>query len=128
MSQASYELWSNLCGLYIVLWQVIFFLVLWNIFFRPERDKKSVILAGIFAIINVILFFGPDASISIRHVVSAVLVLVYCCVKYGRNLEKAVFTLSLFYNFHCMSFLISNSIYQCLAENMMDNLDIWNAD
>lgn len=128
MSQASYELWSNLCGLYIVIWQVILFLVLWNIFFRSERDKKSVILAGIFAIINMILFFGPDTPISIRHVVSAALVLGYCCVKYGRDLEKAVFTLSLFYNFHCMSFLISNSIYQCLSENMMDDLDIWNAD
>ena len=128
MSQASYELCSNLCGLYIVLWQIILFLVLWNIFFRAERDKKSVILTGIFAVINVILFFGPDAPISIRHVASAVLVLGYCRVKYGRHLGKAVFTLFLFYNFHCMSFLISNSIYQCLTENMMGSLVIWDAD
>ena len=128
MSQVGYELFNNLYGFYFVFLQVMLYLVTWNIFFRPERDKKTLALAVSFAIINVALFFGPPVPNMMRHIVSAVLVLGYCRIKYERHLEKAIFTLLLFYNFHCMSFLISNSIYQCVTDDMLGRLDVRDAD
>lgn len=128
MSRAGYELFNNLYGFYFVFLQVILFLVIWNIFYKPEREKKIMALAVIFALLNVVLFFGPVISNRMRHVLSAVLVLGYCRMKYERHLGKAVFTLLLFYNFHCMSFLISNSIYQCLTDDLLGRLDVWDAD
>ena len=41
MSQAGYELFISLCDLYCVLLQVMLFLVIWDIFFRPERGKRK---------------------------------------------------------------------------------------
>ena len=41
MSQESYRLFINICDLYLVLLQVMLFLVVWDIFFRPERGKKE---------------------------------------------------------------------------------------
>ena len=37
MSQESYRLFINICDLYLVLLQVMLFLVVWDIFFRPEK-------------------------------------------------------------------------------------------
>lgn len=39
-------------------------------------------------------------------------------------MEKAVFTLLLFYHFHGMSYLIASSIYQVLEEDMLGGLDV----
>lgn len=128
MSRAGYELFNNLYGLCLVLLQVILLLIIWNIFYRPEREKRMMTLAGIFAIVNVVLFFYPAVPAGVRYAVSAALVLGYSRIRYGRHLEKTVFTLLLFYNFHCMSFLISNSIYQYLADDMLGGLDVRNAD
>ncbi|MDE6213439.1 MAG: ATP-binding protein, partial [Lachnospiraceae bacterium] len=69
MSQAGYELFNNLYGFYFVFLQVMLFLVTWNIFYSPERNKKTLALAGIFAIINVALFFGPPVPNMMRHIV-----------------------------------------------------------
>ena len=49
MSQEGYRLFINICDLYLVLLQVMLFLVVWDIFFRPERGKKEALSAGIFA-------------------------------------------------------------------------------
>ncbi|MDE7333153.1 MAG: GHKL domain-containing protein [Lachnospiraceae bacterium] len=128
MSQTEYELFNNLYGLCPVLLQVIFLLIIWIIFFRPEKEKKAVVSAGIFAAVNVVLYLFPAVPTWGRYAVSAALVLGYSRIKYGRHLEKAVFTLLLFYNFHSMSFLISSSIYQYLTDDMMGRLDARSAD
>lgn len=104
MSQAGYELFISLCDLYCVLLQVMLFLVIWDIFFRPERGKKEALSIGIFAAANVLLCLCPGVPGWVRYAVSAAAVLSYCHIRYKGCLEKAVFTL-LLYNFHGMSFL-----------------------
>lgn len=42
-----------------------------------------------------------------------------CRIRYKGCLEKAVFTLKLLYNFHGMSFLVSNSLYQFLMDGLL---------
>lgn len=128
MSQAEYELFNNLCELYLVFLRVILLLILWGIFFGLEKKKKAVVPAGIFAAVNVVLYLCLDVPTWVRYAILAAIVLGYCRVKYRRHLEKAVFTLLLFYNFNGMSFLISNSIYQYLMADMLGGLDIWDAD
>lgn len=128
MSQAGYELFNNLCELCLVLLHVIFLLIIWIIFFRPQKEKKTVALAGIFAAVCVALYLCPAIPVWVRYALSAAIVLGYCRIKYGRHLEKAVFTLLLFYNFHGMSFLISNSIYQYIMADMLGRLDVRDAD
>lgn len=128
MSQAEYELFLSFYDLYYTLLQVALFLMIWNIFYRPNRAKRPVIFAGIFAAVNVLLRLCPGIPGGVRYVLSAVLVLGYCHVRYKGRIEKAVFTLLLFYNFHGMSFLISNSIYQFLMDEMLGRLDAGNAE
>jgi len=128
MSQAGYELFNNLCGLYHVLLQAVLFLVIWDIFYRPERERKMLAAAGIFVAVNVILYLCPAAPTWIRYAALLVIVLGYCYIKYGHHLEKAVFVLMLFYNFHAMSFLVSNSIYQYIMDDMLGRLDVQDAD
>ena len=55
---------------------------------------------------------------------SAVIVLGYCFCKYQKHLENAVFILLLFYNFHALSYLIADSIYQCTVESIFRGLDV----
>lgn len=105
MSQEGYRLFINICDLYLVLLQVMLFLVVWDIFFRPERGKKEALSAGIFAAANVLLRLCPGVPGWARYAVSAAAVLGYCRIRYKGCLEKAVFTLLLLYNFHGMSFL-----------------------
>ena len=128
MSQTEYELFNNLYGLCLALLQVILFLIIWVIFFRPENVRKIVVPAGIFAAVKVILFLCPAVPTWVWYAVSAALVLGYSRIRYGRYLEKTVFTLLLFYNFHGMSFLISNSIYLYLMDDMLGRLDERSAD
>lgn len=128
MSQAAYEWFLFFCDLYHVLLQVMFFLAIWTIFYRPERTKKSVLFAGGFAAINVFLCLCSDIPGWVRYVVSAVLILGYCHAKYQGRIEKAVFALLLFYNFHGMSFLVANSMYQFLMEDLLGGRDAGDAE
>lgn len=118
MSQEGYKLFISLWGLYHVLLQVILFLVMWDIFFRLERGKKEAISAGIFAAVNVLLYLCPGVPGWGRYAASVIIVLGYCHMRYKGRIEKAVFTLLLFYNFHGMSFLVSYSFYQFIMEEM----------
>lgn len=128
MSQEGYELFVNLCGIYHILLQIILFLIIWDIFYKPEREKKTLLLMGIFGAVNIVLYISPGVPGGLRYAVSAVMVLGYCHVKYRGSLEKAVFTLLLFYNFHGMSFLIASSIYQFVMDGMIAGLDIWDVE
>ena len=124
MSQEGYGLFLKICDLYLVLFHVTIFLVVWDIFYRPERERKALLPIGVFAAANVLLRLCPGVPGWVRYAVSAAVVLGYCYLKYKRHLEKAVFTLLLFYNFHGMSFLASNSIYQFMMDSMLSRLDV----
>lgn len=54
---------------------------------------------------------------------SAVIVLGYCFAN-TKTFGKAVFILLLFYNFHALSYLIADSIYQCTVESIFRGLDV----
>jgi len=88
MSQESYRLFINICDLYLVLLQVMLFLVVWDIFFRPEKGKNEMLFAGIFAAINVLVRLCPGVPGWVRYAVSAAAVLGYCRIRYKGCLEK----------------------------------------
>lgn len=67
MSQAEYELFLSFYDLYYTLLQMALFLMIWNIFYRPERSKRPVIFAGIFAAVNVLLRLCPGIPGGVRH-------------------------------------------------------------
>ena len=89
MSQAGYVLFNNLYELCLILLQVIFLLIIWIIFFRPEKEKKTVVSAGIFAAVNVVLYLCPAVPAWMCYAVSAALVLGYSHIIGSRNLEPA---------------------------------------
>lgn len=128
MSLAEYDLFNNLWGIFLAILQVILFLAIWDFFYRPRREKKLVAAAGIFAAVNVCLKLCPVVPSGVRYLVLAAIVLGYCWIRYARHLEKAVFVLLLFYNFHGMSVLISDGIYQYVADRMLGRLDVQSAD
>ncbi len=128
MSQAEYELFNNLCEACLVFLHVFFFMIIWEIFYRQERKGKTAVAAGVFMAVNIILRLCLAVPGWMRFGASAVIVLAYCRMEYGKHLEKAVFAILLYYNFHFMSFLISNSIYQYLADAMRGRMEAGNAD
>lgn len=127
MSQAGYEAFSIFCDLYLAILQTFLFLVIWDILFRPERGKREALFAGILAAANVFLRLCPYAPGWGRYVASAVIALTYCHIRYRGYLEKAVFTLLLFYNFHGMSFLVASSMYQFIMDETLGSLDVQDA-
>ena len=122
MSQVTYEIIRKLFEIYPIILQTVLFLVLWNVFFRWE--KGIWIVAGILAVMNICMGLWLENPGVIRYTMSAVIVLGYCFCKYQKHLEKAVFILLLFYNFHALSYLIADSIYQCTVESIFRGLDV----
>ena len=122
MSQVTYEIIRKLFEIYPIIPQIVLFLVLWNVFFQWE--KGIWIVAGILAVMNICMGLWLEKPGVIRYTMSAVIVLGYCFCKYQKHLEKAVFILLLFYNFHALSYLIADSIYQCTVESIFRGLDV----
>lgn len=122
MSQVTYEIIRKLFEIYPIILQIVLFLVLWNVFFRWE--KGIWIVAGILAVMNICMGLWLEKPGVIRYIMSAVIVMGYCFCKYQKHLEKAVFILLLFYNFHALSYLIADSIYQCTVESIFRGLDV----
>lgn len=124
MSEAGYELFCSLTGIYLIAIQTALFVTIWNTFCKTEREKPAFIDTVILFAVNLAVFFYPADISGVRYAASAVLVLVYCRLRCGKNgLQKAVFVLLLFYNFHAMSFLVSSSIYQYLMDGILKILD-----
>ena len=57
------------------------------------------------------------------YAVLALAILGYGAVNYKEQIGKTVFVMLAFYNLHCLSFLIANSIYMKAANMMMKDLD-----
>lgn len=128
MNQIEYELFSSIFEIYSVLVQIILFFITWNIFYHLDREKRVMAAAGIFTVVNILLKVSKTVPNGMRYAVSAVLVLGYCLMRYSRHLEKPIFVLLLFYNFHGLSFLMANSIYQYISIHILNRLDIWSVD
>lgn len=128
MSQGTYELFIDIFDVYRIILQIILFLILWRVFYQWDKEKKALITVVIFVAINIFMGLCLDTLSWIRYIVSAVIILGYSVVKYKKHLEKTVFVLLLFYNFHALSFLIADSIYQYVIDNIWSRLDVGSAD
>lgn len=127
MSQEEFALFAGIAGGVHKCLQAVLFLVVWDIFFQPERKKRTWLPAGILVVVNVFLDFIPIIPGWARYIICAMLILGYCRFKYRGCMEKAVFTLFLFFNFHGMSYLIASSIYQVWSDITLGRLDVLDA-
>ncbi len=123
MSRSVYELIITLLGIWKVVIQTVMLLVLWAALFRREKGRRDAIFAVLLILLNIGLGILPWPA-WIRYAVSAVIVMGYSWVHYKKQIGKAVFVLFAFYNLHCLSFLIANSIYMKVTNGMIENLDV----
>lgn len=122
MSQSEFEVVGNISEICKIVVQVIMFIVLWSAVFGTKKDKWGGIAAGLFIFVNIGIWFLPCAS-GVRYIVSALFVMGYSGICYKKQIGKAIFTMLAFYNFHCLSFLIANSIYMKMTNFLMKNYD-----
>ncbi len=122
MSRSEFEMAGNISEIYKIAVQVIMFIILWSAVFGAKKDKRDGIAAGLFISINIGMWFLSCTS-WVRYAVSAVLVTGYSRICYKKQIGKAFFTMLAFYNFHCLSFLIANSIYMKMTNVWMERID-----
>ncbi len=122
MSQSEFEIVSNISELIKIAVQVIMFIILWVAVFGARKEKRDGIVAGLFFFTNIGIWFLPWAS-WVRYAISVVIAIGYSGISHKKQIGKAVFTILAFYNFHCLSFLIANSIYMKLTSARMESLD-----
>ncbi len=127
MSQEEFVLFAGIAGGVHKLLQTLLFFVMWDVFFRTKKKKEAWLPAGVLAVVNVLLDGISIVPGWARYLICAILVLGYCRIKYRGCMKKAAFTLSLFFNFHGMSYLIASSIYQAWADAMLGRLDVLDA-
>lgn len=113
---------------YHVVVQCLLFLVIWEIFYQPDRGRKAVAAAGIFLAANMLLKLCLSAPAWARYAALAVLVLGYCRARYGKHLEKAVFVILLHDNLQGLCLLIENSIFQYAADSVLSGIDARSED
>lgn len=121
MSQVTYEIIRKLFEIYPIILQIVLFLVLWNVFFRWE--KGIWIVAGILAVVNICMGLWLEKPGVIRYTMSAVIVLGYCFAN-TKTFGKGGIHTAAVYNFHALSYLIADSIYQCTVESIFRGLDV----
>lgn len=122
MSQEELERMVNMTGICHVILQVLFLGMIWEIFYT-DRERRRLAGVGILMGTNLLMYLWPGMDSWYRYPLSAALIMGYAWICCQKHLEKALFVLLLFYNFHALSFLISNSIHQWGAEWMLQRLD-----
>ncbi len=98
------------------------FIILWAAIFDIKKAKRNSIVAVLFLCINIGIWFLPCAS-WFRYAILAVIVAGYSGIFHKKQIGKAVFTMLAFYNFHCLCFLIANSIYMKMTNVWMKSID-----
>ena len=122
MSQPAFEIVNSILDMWKIAVQAIMFLVLWAAAFREKKSKRDGIAALLFILANIGIGFLPCTD-WVRYGVSALAILGYAGIRYKKQIGKAVFVMLAFYNLHCLSFLIANSIYMKIMSVMMKSLD-----
>ena len=123
MSQVTYEIIRKFFEIYPIILQIVLFSGIVECIFSVE--KGIWIVAGILAVMNICMGLWLEKPGVIRiYNVRCHCKLGYCFCKYQKTFEKAVFILPLFYNFHALSYLIADSIYQCTVESIFRGLDV----
>ena len=122
MSQPAFEIVNSILDIWKIAVQAIMFLVLWAAAFREKKSKRDGIAAVLFILANIGIGFLPCAA-WVRYGVSAFVIMGYAGICYKKQIGKAVFVMLAFYNLHCLSFLIANSIYMKIMSVMMKKID-----
>ena len=122
MSQPAFEMINGILDIWKIAIQAVMFLVLWAAAFREKKSKRDGIAAVLFILANIGIGFLPCAA-WVRYGVSAFVIMGYAGICYKKQIGKAVFVMLAFYNLHCLSFLIANSIYMKIMSVMMKSLD-----
>ena len=122
MSQPAFEIVNSILDIWKIAVQAIMFLVLWTAAFRGKKGKRDGIAAVLFILANIGIGFLPCAA-WVRYGVSAFAIMGFTGICYKKQIGKAVFVMLAFYNLHCLSFLIANSIYMKITGVMMKSLD-----
>ena len=122
MSQPAFEIVNSILDIWKIAIQAVMFLVLWAAAFREKKSKRDGIAAVLFILANIGIGFLPCAA-WVRYGVSAFVIMGYAGICYKKQIGKAVFVMLAFYNLHCLSFLIANSIYMKITGVMMKSLD-----
>ena len=122
MSQPAFEMINGILDIWKIAIQAVMFLVLWAAAFREKKSKRDGIAAVLFILANIGIGFLPCAA-WVRYGVSAFVIMGYAGICYKKQIGKAVFVMLAFYNLHCLSFLIANSIYMKITGVMMKSLD-----
>lgn len=122
MSQPAFEMINSILDIWKIAIQAVMFLVLWAAAFREKKSKRDGIAAALFILGNIGIGFLPCAG-WVRYGVSVFVIMVYVGICYKKQIGKAIFVILAFYNLHCLSFLIVNSIYMKIMSVMMKSLD-----
>ena len=122
MSQPAFEIVNSILDIWKIAVQAIMFLVLWAAAFREKKSKRDGIAAVLFILANIGIGFVSCAG-WVRYGVFAFAIMGYAGIRYKKQIGKAVFVMLAFYNLHCLSFLIANSIYMKIMSVMMKSID-----
>ncbi|MCM1305443.1 MAG: GHKL domain-containing protein [Lachnospiraceae bacterium] len=122
MSQPEFEMLNYAFDTWKAAVQAVMFLVLWAAVSGLKKSKKDGIAAALLIILNMGFVFLPCAN-WIRYAVLVILVLGYGWLNDKKQTGKTVFAMLAFYNLHCLSFLMANSIYMKITNGMMEGLD-----
>ena len=123
MSQSEFETLNNILDIWRTVIQAIVFLVLWAAAFREKKIKRDGIAAVLFILANIGIGFLPCAS-WVRYGVLASAIMGYAGICYKKQIGKAFFIILAFCNFHCLGYLMANSIYQKIVNAMLKSLDV----
>ena len=123
MSQSEFETINSILDIWRTVIQAIVFLVLWAAAFREKKIKRDGIAAVLFILANIGIGFLPCAS-WVRYGVLASAIMGYAGICYKKQIGKAFFIILAFYNFHCLGYLMANSIYQKIVNAMLKSLDV----
>jgi len=123
MSQSEFETINSILDIWRIVIQAIVFLVLWAAAFREKKIKRDGIAAVLFILANIGIGFLPCAS-WVRYGVLASAIMGYAGICYKKQIGKAFFIILAFYNFHCLGYLMANSIYQKIINVMLKGLDM----
>lgn len=122
MSQSQFEIINSILDIWKIAIQAIMFLVLWTAVFREKKEKKDGIAAVLFILVYMGLGLMPCVSWG-RYAILTFVVLGYGGICYRKQMEKAVFTMLVFYNFHSLSYLIAGSIHEKIMSIMIKSSD-----
>ena len=123
MSQSEFETINSILDIWRIVIQAIVFLVLWAAVFREKKIKRDGIAAVLFILANIGIGFLPCTA-WVRYGVSAFAIMGYAGICYKKQIGKAFFIILEFYNFHCLGYLMANSIYQKIINVMLKGLDM----